>query len=629
MSDPATAPSGASPSSASAPAPATTAALRQSDRPKSRDLRVLVTLWSFVKPYGWQVALAALALIVAAGTVLALGKGLRMLVDEGFASGNSALLDKAVLVLLGVVVLLAGATYARFYLVSWIGERVVADVRRAVFDRVIALSPAYFEINRTGEILSRLTTDTTILQVVVGSSVSVALRNVLLFVGGLVLLMITSPKLTGLVLLVVPLVLLPIIFFGRRVRRLSRESQDRIADVGAYVDESLNAIRTVQAFTHESLDSQRFGQRVEGAFATAVRRISARSALTGTVIVLVFGSISAILWVGGHDVLSGRISAGELSAFVFYAVVVAGAVGSISEVIGDLQRAAGATERLLDLLATDSEIEVPDNPAPLAQPVKGAIVFDRVNFHYPARPEWAALEDFSLEVAPGEKVALVGPSGAGKTTVMQLLLRFYDPAGGSLRFDGVDLRALDPQQLRGAIGLVPQEPVIFAADAWENIRYGRPEASDAEVLEAARAAHCLEFLENLPSGLDSFMGEKGVRLSGGQRQRLAIARAILRDPALLLLDEATSSLDAESEKAVQDALDRLMVGRTSIVIAHRLATVLMADRIIVLDRGRIVQAGSHAELLRDRDGLYARLAALQFDQAEALGRPSYDEVAAK
>ena len=590
---------------------------------------MLGTLWAFIRPYGWQVAAAALALIVAAGTVLALGKGLRMLVDEGFASGNAALLDKAVLVLLAVVVLLAGATYARFYLVSWIGERVVADVRRAVFDRVIALSPAYFEINRTGEILSRLTTDTTILQVVVGSSVSVALRNVLLFAGGLVLLMVTSPKLTGLVLLVVPLVLLPIIFFGRRVRRLSRDSQDRIADVGAYVDESLNAIRTVQAFTHEALDSQRFGQRVESAFSTAVRRIAARSALTGAVIVLVFGSISAILWVGGHDVLSGRISAGELSAFVFYAVVVAGAVGSISEVIGDLQRAAGATERLLDLLATDSEIPVPDSPAPLAQPVKGDIVFDRVNFRYPARPEWAALEDFSLQVAPGEKVALVGPSGAGKTTVMQLLLRFYDPAGGSVRFDGVDLRSLDPQQLRGAIGLVPQEPVIFAADAWENIRYGRPEASDEEVLEAARAAHCLEFLERLPGGLDSFLGEKGVRLSGGQRQRLAIARAILRDPALLLLDEATSSLDAESEKAVQDALDRLMVGRTSIVIAHRLATVLMADRIVVLDRGRIVQTGSHAELLQDPDGLYARLAALQFDQAEALARPRYGEVAAK
>ncbi|WP_421706965.1 ABC transporter transmembrane domain-containing protein [Algihabitans sp.] len=622
-------PSASRGSAPAAPVPATTAALRQSDRPKSRDLRVLGTLWAFIRPYGWQVAAAALALIVAAGTVLALGKGLRMLVDEGFASGNAALLDKAVLVLLAVVVLLAGATYARFYLVSWIGERVVADVRRAVFDRVIALSPAYFEINRTGEILSRLTTDTTILQVVVGSSVSVALRNVLLFAGGLVLLMVTSPKLTGLVLLVVPLVLLPIIFFGRRVRRLSRDSQDRIADVGAYVDESLNAIRTVQAFTHEALDSQRFGQRVESAFSTAVRRIAARSALTGAVIVLVFGSISAILWVGGHDVLSGRISAGELSAFVFYAVVVAGAVGSISEVIGDLQRAAGATERLLDLLATDSEIPVPDSPAPLARPVKGDIVFDRVNFRYPARPEWAALEDFSLQVAPGEKVALVGPSGAGKTTVMQLLLRFYDPAGGSVRFDGVDLRSLDPQQLRGAIGLVPQEPVIFAADAWENIRYGRPEASDEEVLEAARAAHCLEFLERLPGGLDSFLGEKGVRLSGGQRQRLAIARAILRDPALLLLDEATSSLDAESEKAVQDALDRLMVGRTSIVIAHRLATVLMADRIVVLDRGRIVQTGSHAELLQEPDGLYARLAALQFDQAEALARPRYGEVAAK
>lgn len=618
-------------STSGAPAltPATTAGLRQSDRPKSRNLRVLASLWQFVRPYRLQVALTAAALLIAAGTVLALGKGLRMLVDEGFASGNAQLLDEAVLVLLGVVVILALSTYARFFLVTWIGERVVADVRRAVFDRVVTLSPAYYEINRTGEILSRLTTDTTILQVVVGSSVSVALRNVLLFVGGLVLLIVTSPKLTGLVLLVVPLVILPIVFFGRRVRRLSKESQDRIADLGAYVDESLNAIRTVQAFTHEPLDMQRFGVRVEQAFGTAVRRIRARAALTATVIVLVFGAIAAILWVGGHDVLSGRISPGELSAFVFYAVVVAGAVGSISEVIGDLQRAAGATERLLDLLHTDSDIEVSDTPTPLPQPARGAVSFERVVFHYPARPDWAALDGFSLEVAPGETVALVGPSGAGKTTVMQLLLRFYDPQAGVVRFDGLDLRTLDPQDARRAIGLVPQEPVVFAADAWENIRYGRPEASDAEVLAAARAAHCLEFLEELPEGLNSFLGEKGVRLSGGQRQRLAIARAILRDPALLLLDEATSSLDAESERAVQEALETLMVGRTSIVIAHRLATVLKADRIVVVDRGRIVQTGSHAELIRDEGGLYARLAALQFDQAEALAAPDFGGVAAK
>ncbi len=622
-------------STSGAPAltPATTAGLRQSDRPKSRNLRVLASLWQFVRPYRLQVALTAAALLIAAGTVLALGKGLRMLVDEGFASGNAQLLDKAVLVLLGVVVILALSTYARFFLVTWIGERVVADVRRAVFDRVVTLSPAYYEINRTGEILSRLTTDTTILQVVVGSSVSVALRNVLLFVGGLGLLVVTSPKLTGLVLLVVPLVILPIVFFGRRVRRLSKESQDRIADLGAYVDESLNAIRTVQAFTHEPLDMQRFGARVELAFGTAVRRIRARAALTATVIVLAFGAIAAILWVGGHDVLSGRISAGELSAFVFYAVVVAGAVGSISEVIGDLQRAAGATERLFDLLHTDSDIEVSDTPTPLPQPARGAVSFERVVFHYPARPDWAALDGFSLEVAPGEKVALVGPSGAGKTTVMQLLLRFYDPQAGVVRFDGLDLRTLDPRDARRAIGLVPQEPVVFAADAWENIRYGRPEASDAEVLEAARAAHCLEFLEELPDGLNSFLGEKGVRLSGGQRQRLAIARAILRDPALLLLDEATSSLDAESERAVQEALETLMVGRTSIVIAHRLATVLKADRIVVVDRGRIVQTGTHGELIRDQDSLYARLAALQFDQAEALAAPGaaqdYRGVAAK
>jgi ATP-binding cassette subfamily B protein len=616
-------------SGAPAPTPATTAALRQSDRPKSQNLRILTALWRFVRPYKAQIACATLALMVAAGTVLALGRGLRMLVDEGFASGNADLLDQAVLVMLAVVAILAGATFARFYLVSWIGERVVADMRRAVFDRVVTLSPAYYEINRTGEILSRLTTDTTILQVVVGSSVSVALRNALLFLGGLALLIVTSPKLTGLVLLVVPLVLLPILFFGRRVRRLSKETQDRIADVGAHVDESLNAIRTVQAFTHERLDMQRFGTQVEAAFDTAVRRIKARAALTAIVIVLVFGAIAAILWIGGHDVLSGRISAGELSAFVFYAVVVAGAVGSISEVIGDLQRAAGATERLLELLHTDSDIRVPDSPVPLPQPTRGAVSFEQVVFHYPARPDWAALDGFSLQVAPGEKVALVGPSGAGKTTVMQLLLRFYDPQTGGVRLDGVDLRETDPLAVRRVIGLVPQEPVVFAADAWENIRYGRPEASDEEVRDAARAAHCLEFLEELPEGLNTFLGEKGVRLSGGQRQRLAIARAVLRDPALLLLDEATSSLDAESERAVQQALDTLMVGRTSIVIAHRLATVLKADRIVVVDRGRIVQTGTHAELLRDEDGLYARLAALQFDQAEALSAADYGGVAAK
>jgi ATP-binding cassette subfamily B protein len=438
-----------------------------------------------------------------------------------------------------------------------------------------------------------------------------------MLVGGTVLLAVTSARLTGLVFLVVPLALVPILVYGRRVRRLSRASQDRIADVGSYGDEALGAIRTVQAFGHEPVDRKRFAERVEDAFATAVGRIRARALLTAVVIALVFGAVSVILWIGGHDVLAGRISGGELSAFVFYAVVVAGAAGALSEVIGDLQRAAGATERLLELLDTEPDIAAPSAPEPLPVPARGAVRFEGVEFRYPSRPERAALTGFDLDVRSGEKLAIVGPSGAGKTTVFQMLLRFYDPEAGRIAFDGIDLRSADPASLRSRIGLVPQEPVIFSGSAWENIRYGKPEAGDAEVRRAAAAAAALDFLERLPEGLDTFLGERGVRLSGGQRQRIAIARAILRDPALLLLDEATSALDSESERAVQQALDRLMAGRTTLVIAHRLATVLKADRIVVMDQGRIVASGSHAELSR-AGGLYARLAALQFDQAQEM-----------
>ena len=598
-----------------------TAGSAENEAPRQRDLRVLRPLLGYLRPYRSAVAGALVALVVAAATVMAMGQGLRALIDRGIGGGDEGLLDQALLGLLVVIVILAMASYSRFFLVSWIGERVVADIRRAIFQHIVKLSPGFFEITQTGEVLSRLTTDTTLLQVIIGSSVSVALRNTLLFAGGTIMLAVTNPRLTGLVFLFVPFVIAPIIFFGRRVRRLSRLSQDRLADVGAFGTETLNSVRTMQAFTHEAIDRERFAGHVERAFGSAIERVRARAMLTALVIMLVFGAVGTILWMGGQDVIAGRITAGELSAFVFYAVIVAGSVGAISEVLGDLQRAAGATERLLDLLSTQPDIAVPESPLELPDPAEGRVAFEGVTFSYPSRPSTPALVGFDLDVNPGETVAVVGPSGAGKSTVFQLLLRFYDPQAGHVVFDGIDVRQADPALLRTRIGLVSQDPVIFSADAAENIRYGRPDANDAEVRAAAEAAAATEFLDRLPDGFYTHLGERGVRLSGGQRQRIAIARAILRDPTLLLMDEATSALDAESEHLVQQALERLMANRTTIVIAHRLATVLIADRIVVMDEGTVVAQGTHAELIR-RGGLYARLAELQFNQGQALNSES-------
>ena len=585
------------------------------DRPANRDIRQLARILRFLAPYRRQLAIAMVALVVAAGCVLVLGQGLRRVIDRGFASGDAALLNSALVALLVVIVVMAIATYTRFYFVSWIGERVTADIRRAVFGHLLDLSPGFFEVTRTGEVISRLTNDTSLLEVVIGSSASFALRNTLIMLGSLIMLIVTSPKLTALVVLGVPLVIAPILLYGRRVRKLSRASQARVADVSVYIDEALHEIRTVQSYGHEDEDRARFGERVEQAFATAAERIRQRALLIALVMLLAFGAVGVILWVGGHDVLAGRISAGQLAAFVFYAVLVAGAFGAVSEVVGDLQRAAGATERLMELLATEPQIRAPENPQPLPQPHPdrkiGEVRFDNVSFSYPSRPDALALADFSLEVRPGETVALVGPSGAGKSTVLQLLLRYYDCDSGVISLDGVELRRADPRSLRARLALVPQDPVIFAASVRENVRYGRPDASDAAVEAACAAAYASEFIERLPEGMDTFLGERGVRLSGGQRQRLSIARALLADRAVLLLDEATSSLDAASEHYVQMALARLMQNRTTLVVAHRLATVQNADRIVVMDEGRIIATGTHDELVREK-GLYARLAALQF-----------------
>ena len=580
-------------------------------RPASRNLRPLRQLVRYLKPYPWLLAFTILSLLAAAVTTLVLPITARQILEIGFTEENRALIGRHFQLLLGVIAVLAVASASRFYFVARIGERVVADIRKQIHAHVLRMNPTFFEVTRTGEILSRLTTDTTLIQTVIGSGASMALRNLLIFAGGFVMLIVTSPQLMGAVLVLIPLVLLPILVLGRRVRRLSRLSQDRVADTSALAGENLDAVETVQAFTQERTEMERFGTATEAAYQAALVRVRSRALLIFLVITLMFGGVIGVLWLGADAVLSGRMSAGVLVQFVFYAIFVAGSAASLSQVWGEVQRAAGATERLLELLETHPVITAPATPLPMPEPPQGSLILDAVAFRYPSRPDEHALEGFSLAVEPGETVALVGPSGAGKSTVFKLLLRFYDPARGSIRLDGIDLREADPQAARGRVGLVPQETVIFSANARENIRYGRPSATDAEVVEAARAAFADEFIQGLPERYDTFLGEKGLRLSIGQRQRIAIARAILRDPAVMLLDEATSSLDAESEHLVHEALERLMADRTTLIIAHRLATVLKADRIVVIDQGRIVATGTHEELMSG-GGLYARLASLQF-----------------
>lgn len=576
----------------------------------------LAILGPYLRPYRGRVLQALLSLLVAAGTVLAFGACLRALIDRGFAQGRPDILNYALASLLAVAVVLAIASGARFYLVSWLGERVVGDLRRDLFAHVVRLGPAWFEIKRSGDVMSRISADAQLIEQVIGSSASVALRNTLMCLGGIVMLVVTNPKLAAWTLAVVPLTVVPIILFGRQVRALSREAQARMGDMVSEGGETLDGVRTVQAFAQEERASRRFGEATERAFLAASRRISRRAIMTTLVIFIVFAAVGFLLWMGGHDVLTGRITAGDLSAFVFYAVLVASSGGAISETIGDLQRASGAGERLAELRAEQPTIAEPATPKPLPQPVKGAVAFDEVSFRYPTRPDALALDRFDLSIAPGETVAIVGPSGAGKTTVFNLLLRFYDPEQGAVRLDGIDVRDLALHDLRRALAIVPQEPVLFTSSVADNIRYGRPDASDAEVRAAAEAASALSFIDALPQGFATDLGARGLRLSGGQRQRIAIARALLCNPAVLLLDEATSALDAESELAVQQALDRLMHQRTTLVIAHRLATVQKADRIVVVDQGRVVDVGRHADLVR-RDGLYARLAELQFNLSAA------------
>jgi ATP-binding cassette subfamily B protein len=585
-----------------------------SAKKKSKAFSSLLPIFAFIKPYKLMLAMALLALLITAAVNLSLGQGVKFVIDNGFIAGSVEQLQSAILGLIGLISLLAVGTFSRFYLMSWLGERVSADMRKAVFNRIVTLHPSYFEENRSGELMSRLTTDTALLQSIIGSSFSMALRSILLLSGGLVMLMVTNFKLTLFVVFSVPIILIPMMIYGRKVRKLAESSQDAIADVGTYAGEIIQNIKVVQSYTHEVKEQDAFSHEVEKAFSVAKQRVKQRSYLIAIVIFLTFGAISGMLWVGGMDVLKGQMSAGELGAFIFYAIIVAMSVATIAEVYGELQRAAGSATRLLALLEIESDIKELVSPQVMNNHAQSVISFKDVDFCYPSRPDSAALYQINIAIPTGKIVALVGPSGAGKTTLFELLQRFYDPQKGSISFNDIDITELKLTDLRQAMGMVPQHPILFSSDVWHNIRYGKPQASDEEVVSAAKKAHAHEFIEQLPQGYASFLGEQGVRLSGGQKQRIALARAILKDPEVLLLDEATSALDAESEYHVQAALDELMTNRTTLIIAHRLATVIHADLIVVMDQGRIVDQGDHKSLLKSSK-LYQRLCELQFDKA--------------
>ncbi|MRI33445.1 ABC transporter ATP-binding protein [Endozoicomonas sp. OPT23] len=574
---------------------------------------MLTWLWHYIRPYRLHLMGALLALVITSGLTLALGQGVKLMIDQGFVEGSVSGLWQALQIFLGLTLAMSLGSYCRLYLVSWLGERVVADIRKDLYGRLVKLHPGFYEENHSGEIQSRITTDTTLLQSVIGSEISFALRNTLMFIGGLVLMVISNLKLTLMVLVAVPLVVFPLLFIGRKVRSLSKTSQDKIATAGAWVGESLQNIRVVQAFNREQLVIDKFNDAAEQAFDVAIKRVGTRATLIGLVMLLVLSAVGSMMYIGGRDVLEGNLSGGELAAFVFYAIIVAGSLAAVTEVYGELQRAAGAVDRIRELQAIKSEILAPEHPVNPAS-VSGQLTLNQVTYAYPSRPDQSAIDNLTLNIKAGERIALVGPSGAGKSTMFDLLLRFREPQSGNIALDGIAINDMKPARLRSHFALVPQHPVLFSTNVWENLRYGNPEATDEEVIAAAKAAHADEFIQNLPQGYSSDLGERGVKLSGGQQQRMAIARAILRDPEVLLLDEATSALDAQSEYLVQQALNELMKNRTTLVIAHRLATITHVDRIAVMDKGQLVAIGTHEELL-ESSPLYQRLAKLQFNTA--------------